>query len=412
MRQADRRLAGLMLRLVLVLGLVLGLTGVPTAEASRDVGLALSVPRPTSAAAIGTASLRLVDRGRMDPWTPGRQRELMVSVLYPAIPRNEPYAAYASEAFGPVLAADWLPLIGLEGPELDYARTRTNARLGAAVRGRQHPVILYSPGLGTSRTFGTQQLEDLASRGYIVVAIDHTGEAPVEFPGGRIERATMPPSDDTEVYRQAIRTRVDDLRFVLDELARWRGGQAGLPRGLDQAMDLTKIGVLGYSAGGFAAAEAMLIDRRIDVGVNLDGAMVYDLDGKVLGESALRGLDRPFLLFGSDGHHHAVPVGSPDYDPSWAAFWQHQRGPKLDLNLVGSRHPSFADYQFAIPQLAAAYPIPPETVTAGIGDIVPSRSIKAQRAYLAAWFDQYLSHRPQPLLRGPSPRYSEVDFIR
>ncbi len=302
-----------------------------------------------------------------------------------------------------MLAADWLPLIGLTGPELDYARTRTHARLGAAALGR-HPVILYSPGLGTSRTFGTQQLEDLASRGYIVVAIDHTGEAPVEFPGGRIERATMPPSDETAIYRQAIRTRVDDLRFVLDELGRSRSGLA-------KAMDLTRVGVLGYSAGGFAAAEAMLLDRRIDVGVNLDGAMVYDLDGKVLGESAKRGLRQPFLLFGSDGHHHAVPASSPDYDPSWSSFWQHQRGPKLDLNLLGSRHPSFADYQFAIPQLAAAYPIPPDTVTAGIGTIDPRRSIQAQRTYIAAWFDQYLKHRPQPLLRGPSSNYPEIRFV-
>lgn len=388
----------MIVRLVLVLSLALGFVSAPVAEASPDSGLALQIPRPTSLAPIGTTSLHLVDRSRRDPWTPSRQRELMVSVLYPAIPHGEPYGVYASEAFGPVLAADWLPLIGLEGPELDYARTRTHARVGAAARGR-HPVILYSPGLGTSRTFGTQQQEDLASRGYVVVTIDHTGEAPVEFPNGRIERATMPPSDETEVYRQAIRTRVDDLRFVLDELARSRGG-------LTKAMDLTKVGVLGYSAGGFAAAEAMLLDRRIDVGVNLDGAMVYDLDGKVLGESAQRGLDQPFLLFGSDGHHHAVPANSPDYDPSWAAFWRNQRGPKLDLNLIGSRHPSFADYQFAIPQLAAAYPIPPETVTAGIGTIDPDRSIKAQRAYIAAWFDQHLKHRSHPL-----PHYPEVHVI-
>ncbi|TDD60314.1 alpha/beta hydrolase [Kribbella antibiotica] len=375
------------------------MAGVPMAEASQPAGLALRVPRPTVAAPIGTTSLHLVDRGRQDPWTPSRVRELMISVVYPAIPHGEPRATYTSKAFGPVLAADWLPLIGLEGPELDYARTPTNARLNAAVRGRNHPVILYSPGFGTSRTFGTHQIEDLASRGYIVVAIDHTGEAPVEFPGGRIERATIPPSDETAVYRQAIQTRVADLRFVLDELARSRSGLA-------KTMDLSRVGVLGFSAGGFAAAEAMLLDRRIDVGINLDGAMVYDLDGKVLGESALRGLDRPFLLFGSEGHHHAVPANSPDYDPSWAAFWQHQRGPKLDLNLLGSRHPSFADYQFAIPQLAAAYPIPPETVTAGIGTINPDRSIKAQRAYIAAWFDTFLMHRSRPL-----PRYPEVRSI-
>jgi predicted dienelactone hydrolase len=121
--------------------------------------------------------------------------------------------------------------------------------------------VLYSPGLGTSRTFGSQQVEDLVSHGYVVVTVDHTGEAPAEFPGGRITTSTMPSADDTEVYRTAIRTRTEDLGFVLDQLER-------LPVGF---LDLKHVGVLGFSAGGFAGAQLMLTDRRVDAGVNLDG---------------------------------------------------------------------------------------------------------------------------------------------
>ena len=398
MTSALRRLATL--SLAVVVGLIPTATATAVTVTPKTGALALVLPAPTGPRAIGELQLHLVDKSRNDPWVPTKKRELMASVWYPAA-NGGPRVPYVSAKLGPVLAADWLPLIGLEGPELDYAHTWTHARATAPAYGR-FPVVLYSPGLGTSRTFGTEQVEELVSHGYVVVTVDHTGEAPTEFPGGRIATAAMPSADDTEVYRTAIRTRTEDLGFVLDQLER-------LPLGF---LDLKHVGVLGFSAGGFAGAQLMLTDRRVDAGVNLDGAMVYDLEGEVLGEAALQGLDRPFLQFGHENHSHREEPGSLDYDPSWVSFWKHQRGWKLELNLVGSHHPSFADYQWAIPQLAAEYDVPDEVVTAGIGTIEPARSIAAQRAYLLAYFDQFLKGRPQALLREESSRFPEVQFVR
>ncbi|MGV9384975.1 hypothetical protein ACWDRB_54855 [Nonomuraea sp. NPDC003707] len=51
--------------------------------------------------------------------------------------------------------------------------------------------------------------------------------------------------------------------------------------------------MFGHSFGGFAAAEAMLDDQRIDAGVNMDGHLFTDL-----GEVAERGLDHAVFLFG------------------------------------------------------------------------------------------------------------------
>jgi hypothetical protein len=47
------------------------------------------------------------------------------------------------------------------------------------------PGVLFSPGCQYSRFVNTAQVEDLASRGYVVVTMDHTHETPTEFPGGR-----------------------------------------------------------------------------------------------------------------------------------------------------------------------------------------------------------------------------------
>ncbi|MGV9819070.1 alpha/beta hydrolase [Nocardia xishanensis] len=49
------------------------------------------------------------------------------------------------------------------------------------------PVVIWSPALGTPRWIASGLLMDLASRGYVVVAIDHTGESPAVEVGGRVE---------------------------------------------------------------------------------------------------------------------------------------------------------------------------------------------------------------------------------
>jgi hypothetical protein len=47
-----------------------------------------------------------------------------------------------------------------------------------------------------------------------------------------------------------------------------------------------------------------------------------------------------------------------------------------------------------------------------IGGVDPVRSVAAQRAYLAAFFDQTLKCVPQPLLRRASPEHPDVAFVR
>ncbi|MFD0383726.1 hypothetical protein ACFQ2B_19405 [Streptomyces stramineus] len=120
---------------------------------------------------------------------------------------------------------------------------------------RSLPVVLYSAGLGDPRTWGTHLVADLASRGYVVVTVDHPYDASeVRFPDGRLVESVLPslagkPGTDVgAVLRKAVRARVDDTRSVLDALA----GPAlrrGLPHGLAQAMDLRRVGMAGHSAG-------------------------------------------------------------------------------------------------------------------------------------------------------------------
>lgn len=200
--------AGLLAPLLATLFVVPGSAHAGTPEAPEAAEVTL--PAPTGPYRVGGTELHLVDRDRPDPWVPDRRRELMVSVFYPAglapagssptqrYPRAPWMLPGAAEHFDQAVS----PTLGIEPGEVDWAGARTHARTGAPARGGLgggldglggRPVVLYSPGFGVPRTAGTLLVEELASRGYVVVTVDHTYEASeVEFPGGRVEVARVP----------------------------------------------------------------------------------------------------------------------------------------------------------------------------------------------------------------------------
>lgn len=349
-------------------------------------GVRLSLPSPTGPHRVGTTSLHLVDRSRRDPWT-STPRELMISLWFPAAQGHQP--------------APWLPSVaeGVYREQVsrsiqtsldDVAFPRTYARDAAPTRRGRHPVVLFSPGFNTMREMGTSLVVDLASRGYAVVTISHTHEAPiVEFPGGRLELSKQPAEPNDPDYALALRVRRDDVLFVMNALTRLNLG----------SFDLSRVGIFGHSLGGAAAAEAMSHDARI-----LAGA---DLDGSVNAPVATSGLDRPFLLMASGEHGR-------DNDPSWEKLWSHLRGWRRELRLRDSGHLSYTDLAPLEQQLIKALPIPPQVVakwTDGIGTIDADRAVAVQRAYLAAFFDLHLRGRNGRLLAGPSRRYPEIEFM-
>lgn len=195
----------------------------------------LRLPAPTGPYPVGTVDLHLIDRSRTDPWsaTPAH-RELMISLWYPAtdvgrFPRAPHMTPGAAAHFGSA-AGVGASLYGIPAGSVDFAATRTSGYRGAPVarHKRPLPVVLYSPGAGDPRTWGTTLVQDLASRGYVVVTIDHTYDASeVEFPDGRVVGTLLPelfgqaqqPDEFQSLGARVFDTRVADTRFVLDQLA-------------------------------------------------------------------------------------------------------------------------------------------------------------------------------------------------
>ena len=392
------------LRRVLLPGLVLllavGVASASPAPAAAEQALELTLPPPTGHDRVGVVPLHLVDRSRPDPWVPSQPvRELMVSLWYPTQRAHD----YPLEPWLPPAA--WARFEQDQGaPPGVLQAPLTHGRVGAPVERSRggRPVVLYSPGLGGIRDSSTVLVEELVSRGFIVVTIDHTYEAgEVEFPGGRVETPALPPPTP-QVIERAVAVRVADTRFVLNTLVALNAGRnpdaerRRLPAGLRGALRLSRVGMFGHSLGGATAAEAMFEDRRIKAGVNLDGTL--------FGPVVNAGLDRPFMLVAAQGH-------SRDNDESWAKFWANLLGWRLNLQLTGSAHNSFTDFQVLLPQAAGVLNLPPDAVQQLIGTIDPHRSIINQRAYLTAFFTLHLRHRSNHLLDHPSRRFPEMRFV-
>ncbi|MEU1623839.1 hydrolase [Streptomyces sp. NPDC020096] len=369
------------------------------AQAKPNAPGELTLPAPTGHYQVGTVDLHLVDPHRTDPWLPGsRPRELMVSLWYPATHT----ARYPAAPWIQPAAAAHL-LAAMQVPPNTVTLPTTAGHIGAPVdpTAGKLPVLLYSPGRGSDRATGTAVVEDLASRGYLVVTIDDTHEdSEVQFPGGRVETSTMPPGTPAT---QVFAVRVADTRFVIDQLAAIDHGHnpdvdhARLPQGLSHAIDMDRIGMFGASLGGGTVPAAMQADSRIRAGA--------DLDGQFFGPETTRDLNRPFLLFSSQHHNR-------NDDGSWATFWKHLHGERYDLQLRGAEHLSFLDWEAFFHEAPGPFKQTPASLVQTLGTIGPDRAIEVQRVYLAAFFDKELRHQHSPLLDGPSQHYPEVAFVR
>jgi len=113
------------------------------------------------------------------------------------------------------------------------------ARDAAPAPGERYPLVIVSHGYPGSRLQMSYLTENLASKGYVVVAIDHAEST-------RADKAGFPST--------LLNRRLDDL-FVLDTVAAWaRPGSGSFLSGM---VDAENSALIGYSMGGYGALNAV-----------------------------------------------------------------------------------------------------------------------------------------------------------
>ncbi|KAL9133148.1 MAG: hypothetical protein Q9175_005669 [Cornicularia normoerica] len=345
---------------------------------------------------------KLVDQTRLDPFAPNRtHRAIMVTVFYPIREPSECEPLQTLSYMPPATAQFWdqefasYSVTNATLEDFGISTCRRNASAGLSCHGKDHPVVIFSPGKGASRQLYSGMAQSVASTGYLVISIDHPYDTYiVEYP------------DDTVIYAANITTdaqtdldlatRAQDVTFLLDQLSANDTVQRVIP-GAACGLNVSDVAMFGHSFGGATAAAAMLSDSRIAGGLNMDGTFY--------GPVVKRGLDRPFLIFDT-------PSGTRLNYGNYAETWSHLRGWKLELTLAKAAHITFSD----IPLLTRLLGWSPFSSTSSepgsiLGTLDGVRAFDVITAYVIAFVDFVLKGIESDILRIPSPLYPEVSIV-
>ncbi|KAI1401715.1 platelet-activating factor acetylhydrolase, isoform II-domain-containing protein [Hypoxylon fuscum] len=367
------------------------------------LGAQVLLPELTGPHSIGLRNLELVDYDRVDPFSPSDSpRDLMVTLYYPTSTASSLHRPLAPQ-FSPATASYVDSLLTLPPGTASSLTTRAHLDAPLGNEGSQAPVLLFSHGFGFTRGLYTSLLQDLASWGWIAVAVDHPYDAAVvEYPDGRTVHArnwSWPL--DAPVRELVLNTRVADLLFVLEQL----GGTDKLKGGLhmQQLTDRTiendtlapifnvsRVVALGHSFGGATAVEALLNSSAV--------IAAADLDGFLYGPVVRLGTEKPVLVLGFPEHFATD-------DPTAAPGWPALHGWKKDFTVAGTVHESYTDY----PVFADIWGDEgPEA-----GNVAGKRMVEIQRTYIDAFFRKFLLNvEDDGFLSSNSSQFSEVVLRR
>ena len=270
----------------IIFALIIFAIFIPQAAAQETVTL----PELTGAYAVAKTMYHFeTERDEIFTADAGDQRSVIVSLFYPAaiMSETEP-APYIDRVFGEDETLLGMPVATFDGIDAPVYRE-------SPVAEGEFPVIIFSPGMGTVPLFYTALLAELASHGYIVVALWHpysTEVVPDHYRGAVYanEVALVLPNPDTYAENAARvgAVWVADIITILDHLEQMNTDD-NLFR---QHIDLGHIGAIGHSFGGAAVLEAAAQDSRIDAVINMDGVP--------FGDSAANGINQPALFMGAE----------------------------------------------------------------------------------------------------------------
>lgn len=388
-QRTEPRAGGRVLRVLGVMAAVLALA------AALLPPVLLPVPTfapPGGPHLVGTVTFQLEDPTREDSKAPGRPRRLMAQAWYPADPSaaQGPRAPYWPDVTrtGPALVHKvGLPSFFLSHLAHAVSHSYESAPFAASL-GRV-PLVLFSHGLGGVRAQNTSTFEELASHGYIVVSLDHTGDAAaVVFPDGEVVlRSLEAPGGETDeeaASRKAsmVRSRAADVRRAVDLLDGTVG--ARLPGPLEGHVDAARLGIFGHSLGGSTAVEACRTDARF--------IACASLDGYIYGEAEGTGIAQPFLLI----RRELAPEEEDMREGQREAFLERLTGPSCRLRVAGARHYDFTD-------VAVFSPVLPYLLPYQVGQ-VSEDALQGTHQVLTAFFDG--------TLRGDPAGWSRVSAAR
>ncbi len=186
-----------------------------------------------------------------------------------------------------------------------------------------YPLLVVSHGYPGSRFLLTNLTENLASKGYVVVAMDHTDST----------------FRDAAPFQSTLLNRSKDILFVLNEMAGFAKSEDHFLAGL---VDTDNTGLIGYSMGGYGVLNV--------AGAGYSDGLVQFFEGMTGGSKALveRGNSAPDFKANIDSRIKAVVAFAPwgMQENSWDA--EGLKGVSIPAFVIGGSQDDISGYEKGI----------------------------------------------------------------
>jgi dienelactone hydrolase len=237
----------------------------------------IQLPQPTGPYSVGISTHFLKDTSRL--YNNKEGRPLLVQLYYPSVEIPKEYPPYLADTMHlykeKIVNSSNIPPEDLS--YLDEIRDWAMPNIQIDSDNAPFPVLFFSHGFFMAAQLYSSLIEEMASHGYVVVAINHTDACwPVMFPDGSSpvilsELAHIFSNKEqscVQIFDITQETWIKDIEFVISWLRKQQ---------LTKSLDLLHMGIFGHSFGGSTATEVARRCNDFKAMANLDG-MLFGLN--------------------------------------------------------------------------------------------------------------------------------------
>lgn len=354
----------------------------------------IKLPRPTGSYTVGISTHFLKDISRHHNDAKGRP--LLVHIYYPSVEIQKEYPLYLADTmhlYKEKLAQNY------KQEDLEYLDEISDWAMPDALIDSENspfPILFFSHGFFMAAQLYSSLIEEMASHGYVVIAINHTDACwPVMFPNGS-SPVILPELENIfsnkkrscmQTFDMIQETWIKDIEFVLS----WLKNQP-----LTKSLDISRIGIFGHSFGGSTAIEAARQYVAFKAVVNLDGLL--------FGPNWDKPFETPSLFVVAEKlltHEDALNAGiTIEQCDSLLArhskkVFDQLKDNSFYVTIKNSDHASFVDSKLIKSPLSknVNYPL---------------RCIEITRTLIVDFFDHYLKNSKSSVLKIQNIRFPDI----
>lgn len=340
----------------------------------------LKLPHPTGDYDIGSLRFKIAD-GTTDHM----KRNILFQVWYPAALSNyNPDYYLPGDLFRTMDYVNYQQIDSLNF--MHWKNISNHSTPGAPIKTKKYfPIIFFIPAQGMSQFNYTSLIEDIVSKGFVVISMDSPDMHFMAFSG----------SDDYfELQQQKITTA--QIRVVADDVNKvynWieNSGDPELSL-LRRSIDFNKAGIMGHKSGGTVAIEVSKSDHRFTACVNLGGTPVSN--------TLKSGLKKPSMVFLEE---NSMNVNSNAN--AWKkVFAKDASVPAFVLSIDNANAYTYTDFPF----LTDAF-FNDKTNANEVGK--RHERLLTINAYIHSFFEQYLGIQPSFKVRKLLKEYDESTLL-